>query len=139
MKRQKRHVTYDEDTQGEQMYPLIFDAHHLIGKKATAVYFGDERVAVKNWREVFRLILSRCNQERHDELMNLRDKVSGKVHTFLSASPSGMKKPFKIDDELFADSGQYGTETLLHILRDRILKPAGYDYLDICIALHCSR
>jgi hypothetical protein len=135
MKSQKRHATYDEDTKSERVYPFTFDTHYLIGKKVAAVYLGDERVAVKNWREVFRLLLSRCNQERHSELMYLRGKVSGKVHTFLSESPSGMKRPFKVDDGLFADSGQYGTETLLHILRDLILKPAHYDYSNIGVAL----
>ena len=119
----------------EFVYPFTADTYLFIGQKAAAVYFDEERVAVKNWRGVFKLILDRCNRERHDELMYLRNKVAGKVRVFLSDKPDGMARPFKIDDELFADSGQYGTATLLHILRDLILKPAHFDYDNIRVAI----
>ena len=106
----------------EFIYPLTADTYIFIGEKAAAVYFGEERIAVKNWRGVFKLILDRCNRERHDELMYLRNKVAGKVRVFLSDKSDGMVRPFKISNELFADGGQYGTATLLHILRDLIVK-----------------
>jgi hypothetical protein len=119
----------------EPFFPFTGETYSFIGEKPVAVYFGDERVKVKNWREVFKLILTRCNEHRHDRLMYLRDKVSGKVRTFISATPDGMARPFQLDEGLFVDGGQYGTATFLHILRDRILKPAGYDYSDVQIAL----
>ena len=125
----------DPDERREFVYPFTADTYLFIGKKAVAVYFGEERVAVKNWREVFRLLLGCCNRECHDELMYLRNKVSGKVHVFLSDKPDRMTRPFKLDDGLFADSGHYGTATLLHILRDRILNPVHFDYSNIRIAI----
>jgi len=119
----------------EFIYPFTADTYLFIGKKATAIYFGEERVAVKNWRGVFKLLMDCCNRERHDELIYLRNKVAGKVRVFLSDKPDGMARPFKLDDELFADSGHYGTATLLHILRDLILKSAHFDYDNIRIAI----
>jgi hypothetical protein len=119
----------------EYIYPFTAETYLFIGKKAKAVFFGEERVEVKNWREVFKLILARCNEQQHDNLMYLRNRVAGKVRTFLSDKPDGMSRPFRLDDELFADSGQYGTATLLHILRDCILKPACYDFDNIRIAI----
>jgi len=92
----------------EYVYPITVETYFFIGKKATAVYFGKERVAVKNWREVFKLLLRTCNKENHDNLMYLRNKVAGKCRVFLSDKPDGMVRPFKLDDDLFADSGQYG-------------------------------
>ena len=89
----------------EFVYPFTADTYLFIGQKAAAVYFDEEWVAVKNWRGVFKLILDRCNRECHDELMYLRNKVAGKVRVFLSDKPDGMARPFKIDNELFADSG----------------------------------
>jgi hypothetical protein len=70
--------------------------------------------------------------------MYLRDRVFGRIHTYLSESPNGMKRPIKIDEGLFADGGQYGTETLLYILCDLILKPAHYDYSGVRIALRSN-
>ena len=119
----------------EYVYPFTCDTYLFVGKRVAAVYFGKERVAVKNWRGVFKLLLQTCNKENHDNLMYLRNKAAGKVRLFLSDKPDTMVKPFKIDDELFADSGQYGTATLLHILRERILKPASFDYTNIRIAI----
>jgi hypothetical protein len=122
-------------TEYECVYPFTAETYLLIGKKARAVYFGEERVEVKNWREVFQLILTRCNEQKHDRLMYLRDKVAGKVRTFISATPDGMERPFQLDEGLFLDSGHYGTATLLHRLRDCILTPACYDYSNIIIAV----
>jgi hypothetical protein len=119
----------------EFAYPLSAETYLFIGKKAAAVLFGAERVDVKNWRGVFGLLLNRCNEEHHDDLMYLRNKAAGKVRTFLSDKPDGMVRPFRIDEELYADSGQYGTVTLLHILRDLILTPTRFDWSDIRIVM----
>lgn len=93
----------------EFAYFFSYETYLFIGKKAAAVIFGEERVDVKNWRGVFKLLLNRCNEKHHDKLMYLRNKVSGKVRVFLSDKPDGMARPFKLDEELYADSGQYGT------------------------------
>jgi hypothetical protein len=79
-------------------------------------------------------VLGRCNQERHENLLYLRDKVSGKIRVFLSASPVGMTYPVKIDEDMYGET-HYGSETLMHIMCKRILDPARFDYSHIYVAL----
>jgi hypothetical protein len=125
----------DEQTKNEWVFPFGMDTCHFIGRKAKAVYFGEERVEVRNWRGVYKLLLSRCYAEYPDDLMYLRNKAAGKVRTFLSDKPDGMVRPFQLAEELWADGGQYGTATLLHILRDCILRYTRFDCRDIRLAV----
>ena len=120
----------------ECTYPLTIPLYLFVGKKPAAVLFGDERVDVKTWREVYAAIIQRCNSapECHEMLMYLRDKVAGKVRVFLSCKPDGMTRAYKIDTDMYAEV-QYGTATLLHILTTRILKPAGFDFSGISIVI----
>ncbi len=67
-------------------------------------------------------------------LMYLRNKAAGKVRVFISDSSDGMRRPLKVDEGIFCEL-HYGTETLLHILTIRILKPARFDYSNIKIAI----
>jgi hypothetical protein len=118
----------------ELTYPFSIHPSVFVGKKPTAVLFGDERVEAKTWRQVVRVILTRCNSEQHEQLLYLRDKVHGKVRTILSASDSGMRRPLKIDGGLFFES-HYGSATMLYILRDLILAYTEFDYGGIRIAV----
>jgi hypothetical protein len=53
-------------SKNEYSVPLVIDPHFFIGKKPVAVMFGDERIEVKSWSEVYGVILTRCNQdEKH--------------------------------------------------------------------------
>jgi len=65
-------------------------------------------------------------------LMYLRGRAAGKVREFLSDSPKSMTRPLAVDDGLYAET-HYGTETLMHILTQRILAPAGFDISDVSI------
>jgi hypothetical protein len=56
--------------------------------------------------------------------MYLRDKVAGKVRVFLSASSDGMTRAVRIDEDMYGEVA-YGSATLIHILCERILDPAG--------------
>ena len=116
--------------------PLSANPAIFIGKKPVAVLFGEERVAVKSWREVYSVILSRCNEDpaNHEMLMVLRNKTAGKVRVFLSDTPDGMTKPLKIDEGLFGEV-HYGSQTLMYILCKRILDYTEFDYRDIKIVL----
>ena len=120
----------------EYAYPLTVDTNIFIGKKPVAVLFGEERVEADNWRKVFAAIMSRCNADPqcHDNLMYLRDKVAGRDRVLLSHSPDSMKRPMRIDEDMYAEVC-YGTGTLLYILRDRILTPAHFDFSDISIII----
>jgi hypothetical protein len=118
----------------ERVYPLYIHPHVFVSTKPSAVLFGEERVEVKTWREVVGVILARCNEERRDALMNLRNKVLGKVRVIFSDSPSGMRHPLKIDDEMYVET-HYGSETMMYILRNMILDYTGFDYSQIKITL----
>ena len=120
----------------EYVYPLSVPPHIFIGKKPAAVLFGEERVEVKTWTQVYAAVIGRCNQDPagHEMLMYLRNKAAGKVRVFISDSPAGMRRPLKVDEGIFCEI-HYGTETLLHILTVRILKPARFDYSGIRVAL----
>ncbi len=125
-----------ECVNGEYVYPLTVAPHIFIGKKPAAVLFGEERVEVKSWRQVYSAIIGRCNQDPtgHEMLMYLRDKAGGKVRMFLSEKPDGMTRPLKVDDSLWAEI-QYGSQTLMHILVNQILAYARFDYSNIKIAI----
>jgi hypothetical protein len=111
-------------------------AYLFIGKKPTAVLFGDERVTVKKWTDVYRLVYGRVNhdQQAHEDLMCLRNKVAGRVRTFISDSPTGMTRPMKVDEGLYIET-HYGTETMHHIMVDLILSYVRYDISDIKVVV----
>ena len=124
------------DLPAEYAYPFTADTNIFIGKKPTAVLFGEERVEANNWRKVFAAIIARCSADAqcHENLMYLRDKVAGRDRILLSHSPDNMRRPLKIDEDMYAEVC-YGTATLLYILRDRILAPAHFDYSNISIVI----
>jgi hypothetical protein len=120
----------------ERAYPLTIPPYVFVGTKPTAVLFGSERVEVKSWRQVYSVIIGRCNQDPacHERLLYLRNKAAGKVRAFLSDKPDGMTRPIKIDDGLYGEV-HYGSQTLAHILVNRILAPAHFDYSNISVAI----
>ena len=124
------------DLPTEDVYPLTANTNIFIGQKPIAVLFDEERVEANNWRKVFAAIMARCNAdpECHDNLMYLRDKVAGRDRVLLSHSSDSMRRPLKIDADMYAEAC-YGTATLLYILRDRILAPARFDYSGVKIVI----
>jgi len=123
-------------TPTEYVYPLTADTSIFIGKKPIAVLFGEERVEANNWRKVFAAVLSRCNTdaECHEMLMYLRNKAGGQVRVFLSDNPDGMRRPLRVDEDMYAET-HYGSATLMHILVNRILAPAHFDCSNISIVI----
>ena len=122
--------------QAESIYPLTTPPRYFIGIKPAAVLFGEERIDVKSWRDVYAAVLKRCNSDPkgHEGLMCLRNKTAGKVRLFLSDKPDTMTSPLKIDEDMYGET-HYGTETLLHILCKRILDYTDFDYNEIKIML----
>jgi hypothetical protein len=122
------------NTAFELIYPLRVHTSLFIGKKPSAILFGDERVDVKTWRQVVGVILTRCDSEHHERLMYLRDKVHGKIRTIFSASDFGMRRPLKIREDMYIET-HYGSATMMYILRDLILAYTGFDCSDIRIVI----
>ena len=128
--------SYKEPADYELKISLSADPSIFIGRKPAAVLFGEEHIGVKSWRDVYRVILTRCNEDPqcHENLMYLRNKTAGKVRVFLSDKPDGMTRPVMIDEGIYGEV-QYGSQTLMHILVQRILEPAHFDYSDISIVI----
>ena len=112
-------------------HPSIF-----VGKKPVAVYFGDERVLVTKWTNVYKAIMQSCTQDPlyHDRLMGFRNRLAGKIRVFISDKPDGMTKPMEICTGLYGET-HYGSQTLMHILVNVILKAIQYDYSDISVEI----
>jgi hypothetical protein len=66
--------------------------------------------------------------------MSLRNRVHGNIRWLISDSPAGMSNPKQIDDDLYIEF-HYGTETLLHIMVDCILKYVRYDISNIKVVV----
>lgn len=126
----------DASVQTEHILPLSTAPVAFRGTKPIAVLFDNERVAVSSWKGVFSAVLTRCNQSppHHAALMGLRDRAAGKSRVFLSQSIGHMNRPVRIDSEMYAET-HYGSETLIHILCQRILAPIHFDYSGIRIVI----
>ena len=120
----------------ERPYPLTSPTYLFVGRKPAAVIFGDECVEVKTWRQVYAVIIGRCNDNPvcQEKLMYLRNKAAGKVRVFLSDKPDGMTRPLRIDEELYGET-HYGSATLMHILINQILAYTGFDCSNIIISI----
>ena len=132
--------SFKETSETEMVIPLYTDPYIFIGKKPAAVLFDEERVETKSWRDVYKVVLTRCNEnpKNHDMLMYLRGKTAGKCRKFLADSPDGMARPLKIDEGLYGEV-HYGSQTLMHILCNRILDYTGFDYSGISIVIKGNR
>jgi hypothetical protein len=120
----------------ETAYPLGIDSALFKGTKPTAVYFGDEKVEVKTWRNVFVLVLQRCADipTHRDRLMHLRNRIMGRSRIFLSDKPDGMDFPIQIADGIYAEM-DFDTEWLIRVLTNEILDNAHYDYSHISVSM----
>ena len=120
----------------EITYPLTTPSYTFVGKKPAAVLFGDERVEVKTWRQVYAVIIGRCNEnpQHHEMLMYMRNKAAGKVRMFLSDKLDSMTSPLRIDDDLYGET-HYGSATLMYILINQILAYTDFDFSGISVVL----
>ena len=123
---------------GDQLLPLAAEPARFKGLKPSLLLFPDGRtVAAQNWRRVILEILLDCNKDtvQHDRMMQLRERVPGRLRSLLSKSPDGMSVPLMIDENLYLE-GKLDTEYLIKTVRDQILDPVGYDYDRIGFVVH---
>ena len=114
---------------------LPLDIHPSVfkGKRPLSVSFPDGRtVETTTWKKAVSAILADCNSDpaMHDRLMSISGKVFGRDRVLLG-DKNGMDSPVKIDEGLYMET-KFDTESLLYVLRERILKPVGYD----CEGIH---
>lgn len=118
--------------------PLNRESSYFKSKKPIRTDLGNGRIiTTPTWKSVAETILKDCNSvdDRHKELMCLRNRVLGRNRVILSDKPNDMQIPIKIDEDLFFEA-KYDTQTLMNVLKNRILDPAGYDYSSIRIEMY---
>ena len=105
------------------------------GKKPLSVTLPDGRIVeTRTWKQLATEILRDCNgvAEMHGRLLEMSGKVFGRDRVILGGDAGQMDVPLKIDDDLYME-GKFDTESLLYVLTERVLRPAGYDYSGIRI------
>jgi hypothetical protein len=60
--------------------------------------------------------------------------VAGKVRVIFASSDRTMRRPLKIDEDMFIET-HYGSETMMYILCKLILPYTGFDYSSVKIVL----
>lgn len=105
------------------------------GKKPIAVIFGENRIITPTWKVVVETIFKEVLKEENmkEKLYSLSDKVLGRKRTRLSKSPDEMRKPLKLEENLYIET-HYDTETLMNLLL-QILNDISYNYNDIKVAI----
>ena len=108
------------------------------GKKPISVVFPNGReVEAGSWKKCVREILldSITEPEVLQAMLSLRGRIFGKSLIILADSPERMDSPIHFGEELFFES-KFDTESLLHMLVDRVLQPCGYDVRGIILQVH---
>lgn len=121
----------------ESIYPLCMEPGFFKGKTVVAVIFPDGvRVETPTWKKLVEVILKRCNDDtgKHNALMELRNRIQGRSRKLLGSGSAGMRSPVKIDRGLYMET-HYDTESLLRIMKTRILDAVNYDYQGIQVAI----
>lgn len=124
----------------ESIYPLCMEPGFFKGKSVVAVIFPDGvRVETPTWKKLIEVVMKRCNKDAsmHSALMGLRNLIQGRSRQILGNGAAGMRSPIKIDRGLYMET-HYDTETLLRIMKSRILDAVGYDYSQIQVAIRNS-
>ncbi len=106
---------------------------YLKGKKPIAVKLpSGEIMPARTWKNVAEIVLKDCNsnQECHNRLLELCDKVAGRNRMILGSTTADMVRPIEIDKGIYFES-YFDTEYLLKMMCERVLKFANYDYSKI--------
>ena len=125
----------ESDTCIERTMPLNSMSAFFKGKKITAVAFSDGReIQISKWKEAVQIILQDCNSDErmHKALTELCGKVYGKSRLLFADTPADMVAPVQIDDNMYFET-KFDVESLLNVLKNRILDFADYDYSGISI------
>ena len=124
-------------TSFETILPLDAGTSIFKGRIPVAVLFPDgRRVEAPTWKKVFLTVLKDCADipACRAALMLLRDRVHGRSRLLLSSEAGALHSPVEITRGLYAEA-HYDTESLLKILKTKLLMPAGYDFSGIRIAI----
>lgn len=125
-------------SENEKIYTFAMPSSYFKGKKPAAIVFPDgERIPVHTWRETAEAILKDCNadEEMHQRLLGISGKVMGRNRVILGTHASGMSRPLKIDNGIYFES-YFDTETLLKVMKERVLDAVGYDYGGIKLGVY---
>ena len=135
----KQHIAGNTEANSEDStikYSLLSCKTSIFkGTKPVSVVFPNGHIEQTNtWKKVVSVILKDCNSNKtmHDSLTELTGKLFGNFRSILSNNPDKLKAPIQIDDDLYFEA-KYDTDTLLYVLRERVLSTVGYPYETILI------
>lgn len=117
--------------------PLLNTYSVFKGTKPMAIVgIFKEPIPTTNWRRVAEVLIKDCikNNECREYLMSQRGLISGRNRIIISSDKSNMDVPLEICPNLFFEC-KFDTETLLKVLVNRVLLPAGYDIDNIKIRI----
>ena len=117
----------------ENTFPLNYKPTFFAGKKPTKLIIGKDELPVQTWKEVARIMLKICSNEKHEELLAARNKIIGRKRTILSDTADGMNRPMKISEDIYFE-GHLITRNLLSLLC-QTLDAVGYDYSEIRVRI----
>lgn len=122
----------------ERYCSFVMPPSYFKGKKPCLVVLPDgERFPVHTWRETAEVILRDCNADEtmHQRLLDISGKVMGRNRTILGRTDVDMRSPVKIDNGIYFES-YFDTESLLKVMKERVLDAVGYDYGGIKLAVY---
>ena len=128
-------LTFDEPEPLPRLRYLSGSLSEFKGKKPVSVTLpGGQVVETRTWKQLVTAILRDCNSDpqMHERLLELSGMVHGRDRILLAGDAERMDAPLKIDEGLYME-GKFDTESLLYVLTERILRPAGYNYRNVCI------
>ncbi len=127
----------EEQLSSEHRLPLFVSSALFKGMKPVSLTFPDGReLAVSKWRDLAVALLQDCSADEacYENLHNMCGKVYGRNRIILGRDPSVMDVPLKVDEDIYFE-GKFDTESLLKVLTERVLRPAGYDYRSITVTI----
>ncbi len=124
----------------EELYPFTLNPSVFKGLKPIGVIFKDgeneQRKETVTWKKVAQIILQDCIKDsaNKEAVIKLCGNLFGNTRIILSKNKKGMISPIEIDKRLYFET-HYDTESLLRILRTKILDQVNYDYNQINIVI----
>lgn len=122
----------------EKLCSFAMPPSYFKGKKPCLIVLPDgERIPVHTWRETAEAILRDCNADEvmHQRLLDISGKVMGRNRVILGTTDFSMRSPVMIDDGMYFES-YFDTESMLKVLKERVLDVVGYDYGSIKLGVY---
>ncbi len=83
------------------------------------------------------LLLRYSDEPRRARMNRFFGYAAGRSRNILARTADELQAPIKIADGMYFE-GRFGTEFLIKMMNDKILKPAGYPYRNVYVTLRAD-